>query len=89
MTFQRAEIGAKILLKAEGVESKHAVINTQARSGQSGSLIFSPSSQSIAGVLIGAWVPDIGGKMLLGGVDPQSLHQTTHCISADHLEDML
>lgn len=88
LTFQKAEIGAKVLLESNGVVSKHAVINTQARPGQSGSLIFSPKDQSISGVLMGAWAPSPGG-ILLGGIDPRELHQTTHCISAEYLEEML
>src|SRR5688572_21643992 len=74
LTYQRAEIGAKVLLDINGIKSKHAVINTQARPGQSGSLIFSPKSQSISGVLIGAWVPGQAG-ISLGGINPRELHQ--------------
>jgi len=88
LTFQRAEIGAKVLLEVSGIKSKHAVINIQARPGQSGSLIFSPKDQSISGVLIGAWVPGQGG-ISLGGIDPRELHQTTHCVSVEYVREML
>lgn len=40
LTYQKAEIGAKVLLETNGIKSKHAVINTQSRPGQSGSLVF-------------------------------------------------
>jgi hypothetical protein len=88
LTFQRAEIGAKVLLDTSGIKSKHAVINIQARPGQSGSLVFSPKDQSISGVLIGAWVPGQGG-ISLGGIDPRELHQTTHYVSVEYVRDML
>jgi hypothetical protein len=88
LTYQRAEIGAKVLLEANGIRSKHAVINTQARPGQSGSLIFSPKDQSISGVLIGAWAPGQAG-ISLGGINPRELHQTTHCVSAEYVREML
>ena len=88
LTFQKAELGAKVLLEVNGIKSKHAVINTQARPGQSGSLIFSPRDRSISGVLIGAWAPG-ETTMSLGGIDPKELHQTTHCLSAEYILGML
>lgn len=88
LTFQKAEIGAKILLSTNGIQSKHAVINVQARPGQSGSLIFSVKNQCITGVLIGAYAPQ-GGGILLGGINPRELHQTTHCISAEYIKEMM
>jgi len=89
LTFQKAEIGAKVLLESNGIKSKHAVINIQARPGQSGSLVFSARLNKIVGVLIGAYAPESGGYSLVGGINPRELHQTTHCISADYLRDML
>lgn len=88
LTFQKAELGAKVLLETNGIKSKHAVINTQARPGQSGSLVFSPKDESISGVLVGAWVPGQGG-ISLGGINPRELHQTTQCVSAEYLKDMM
>ncbi len=88
LTYQRAELGAKVLLEASGIKSKHAVINIQARPGQSGSLIFSPKDQSISGILVGAWVPGQSG-ISLGGINPRELHQTTHCVSAEYVREML
>lgn len=88
LTYQKAEIGAKVLLETNGIKSKHAVINTQSRPGQSGSLVFSPKTKSISGVLVGAWVPGQGG-ISLGGINPRELHQTTHCVSVEYVKDML
>lgn len=89
LTFQKSEIGSKILLSTKGIQSKHAVINIQARPGQSGSLIFSLKNQCIAGVLIGAYAPQNGGGISLGGINPRELHQTTHCISAEYIKEMM
>ena len=88
LTYQKAHLGAKVLLETNGIKSKHAVINTQARPGQSGSLVFSPKDQSISGMLVGAWVPGPGG-ISLGGINPRELLQTTQRVSAEYLTDML
>jgi hypothetical protein len=89
LTLQRASIGAKVLLTSSDIKSKHAVINIQSRPGQSGSLVFSARNNCIAGILIGAWAPITGGGISLGGINPQELHQTTHCISAEYIKEML
>lgn len=89
LTFQKAEVGAKVLLVSNGIKSKHAVINTQSRPGQSGSLVFSSRLKKIVGLLIGAYAPNQGGGISIGGVNPSELHQTTYCISAEYLKDML
>jgi hypothetical protein len=89
LTFQKAEIGSKILLSTEGVQSKHAVINIQARPGQSGSLVFSIKNQCITGVLMGAYASQGSGSISLGGINPRELHQTTHCISAEYIKEMV
>lgn len=46
------------------------------------------SKNSISGVLVGAWVPGLGG-ISLGGINPKELHQTTHCVSVEYVKDML
>ncbi|NEW78732.1 MAG: trypsin-like peptidase domain-containing protein [Gelidibacter sp.] len=89
LTFQETELGAKVLLESNSIKSKHAIINTQARPGQSGGVIFSPRLSKIIGVLVGAYAPNQGGGISLGGINPQELHQTTHCISAEYLNDMI
>lgn len=87
-TFQKAEIGAKVLIEANGIKTKHAVINTQSRPGQSGSAVVSFKNKTISGVLVGAWIPG-GGGISLGGINPRELHQTTHCISAEYIRGMM
>ncbi len=87
-TLQVTEIGAKVFMDNHGIKSKHAVINVQARPGQSGSPVVDPSSGTVLGMVIGAWVPNQGG-IRLGDINPYELHQTTHCISAHHIREML
>lgn len=89
LTFQETKIGAKILLDSQGTKSKYAIINTQTRPGQSGSLIYSPKSQKIVGLLIGAYSQTGRGGISLGGINPAELHQTTHCISAEYIKEMI
>ncbi|EOU1648716.1 MAG: serine protease [Clostridium perfringens] len=87
LTFQQAGIGAKVLLEAQGIKSKHAVINTQTRPGQSGSLIFSINTNKIVGMLVGTFAPNSG--VIIAGINPRELNQTTHCISAEYIKNML
>jgi len=89
LTYQKAEVGAKVLLSSNTIKSKHAVINIQSRPGQSGSLVFSTKSNKVVGMLIGAYAPDNSNGISLGGINPRELHQTTHCISAEYFTEML
>ncbi|OEE76196.1 hypothetical protein A1OQ_06670 [Enterovibrio norvegicus FF-162] len=88
LTVQKAEIGSKVLLSSKGVKSKHAVINTQSRPGQSGSMIYSRRLNQIVGMLIGTYVPP-GAGVVVGGINPHELNQTTQCISAHYIKEML
>lgn len=88
LTQQDAEIGARVLLTSGGIKAKHLVLNTQARPGQSGSPIFRKSDGLLVGVLVGSYAPGGGGGISLGGVDPHTLHQTTHAVSAEYLSRM-
>jgi hypothetical protein len=89
LTYQEAEIGAKILLNSNTIKSKHAVINIQTRPGQSGGLVFSTRLNKAIGMIVGAFVPNLVGGINLGGINPHELNQTTHCISAEYIIDML
>ncbi|WP_438461974.1 S1 family peptidase [Marinomonas sp. PE14-40] len=88
LTYQGAEIGSKVLLESNGIKSKYAVINIQSRPGQSGSVIYSPKSQEIVGMLNGAYVPE-GAGASIAGINPHELNQTTQCISAHYIKEML
>lgn len=65
-------------------------MNIQSRPGQSGSPIVIHESRSIAAMLIGSYAPqDNSGRISIGGIDPQTLHQTTHAISATYIKEMI
>jgi|SRR5690625_2081046 len=89
LTQQNTEIGARILIKSSYVKAKHIVLNTQTRPGQSGSPIFSAQNQKLVAVLIGSYALGGGGGISLGGVDPHTLHQTTHAVSAEYIPELL
>ena len=89
LTFQTAKVGAKVLLSSNGIKSKHAVINIQSRPGQSGSIVFNLIDNSVIGVLVGAYANNAGGSVLVGGINPAELHQTTYAVSAEYIKDML
>ncbi len=89
LTQQQAHVGARILIENAGQKSKHIVLNTQAREGQSGGPVLNANMTAVVAVLIGSYAPGGGGGISLGGVDPATLHQTTHAISAEYLSGML
>lgn len=87
LTYQETEIGAKMFLETSGIKSKYATINIQTRPGQSGSLVFNLKTGSIIGLLIGAYSPQSG--IIIAGINPHELNQTSYCISANHIKEML
>lgn len=87
LTYQEATLGAKVILECNSIKSKHAVVNIQTRPGQSGSLVYSKRLNKIVGMLVGAFAPNSG--ISLGGINPRELHQTTHCISAEYISNMI
>lgn len=89
LTQQQAHVGARILIENSGSKNKHIVLNTQAREGQSGGPVLDSHMQTVIAVLLGSYAPGGGGAISLGGVDPATLHQTTHAISAEYLQEML
>ena len=88
LTQQDTEIGARVLIESGSIKAKHLVLNTQARPGQSGSPVFLRTDGLLVGVLVGSYAPGGGGGISLGGVDPHTLHQTTHAVSAEYLSRM-
>lgn len=87
LTYHEAEIGAKMLLESSGIKAKYATLNLQTRPGQSGSLVFNPMNGDILGLLIGTYAPDSGVN--IAGINPYELNQTSYCISANHIREML
>jgi hypothetical protein len=90
LTRQDTHVGSRILIAdAAGIKSKHIVMNTQARPGQSGSPVFASDGSAVVAMVIGSYAPGGGGGISLGGIDPATLHQTTHAISAEYITAML
>lgn len=89
LTFQSTVVGAKVLIESSGIKSKHLVLNIQTRPGQSGSPIFRLSDAKLIGMIIGSYAPGGGGGISLGGVDPHTLHQTTHAVSSEYITKMI
>ena len=89
LTFQNTAVGAKVLIESSGIKSKHLILNIQTRPGQSGSPIFRQSDSRLIGMVIGSYVPKGGGGISLGGIDPLTLHQTTHAVSSEYILNML
>ncbi|MBL1281074.1 MAG: trypsin-like peptidase domain-containing protein [Fluviicola sp.] len=89
LTFQSTEVGAKILIESSGIKSNHLVLNVQTRPGQSGSPIFRLSDSKLIGMIIGSYAPGGGGGISLGGIDPNTLHQTTHAVSSEYISKMI
>lgn len=89
LTRQNTSVGAKILLDSSGIKSKHIVLNIQSRPGQSGSPVFRQSDDKLIAMVIGSYAPAGSGEIIIGGIDPQTLHQTTHAISAEYIKEMI
>lgn len=89
LTHHGTEIGAKILIAANNIPSKHVVLNVQSRPGQSGSPVFRVSDNALVAIVIGSYAPNGGSGIRLGNIDPGTLHQTTHAISSEYLKEML
>lgn len=87
LTYQEADVGAKVLMETNSVKIKHAILNIQTRPGQSGSVVFNRLSGSIVGLLIGTYAPISGIE--IGGINPQELNQTSYCISAQYIREMI
>ncbi len=89
LTFQTTVVGAKVLIESSSIKSKHLVLNIQTRPGQSGSPIFRLSDSKLIGMIIGSYAPGGAGGISLGGVDPLTLHQTTHAVSSEYILNMI
>ena len=89
LTQQQANVGARVLIENAGQKSKHIVLNTQAREGQSGGPVLDGAMRTVVAIVIGSYAPGGGGGISLGGIDPATLHQTTHAISAEYLGAMI
>lgn len=89
LTQQNTSVGAKIYINSSGIKVKNIVLNIQSRPGQSGSPIINLKDMKIVGMLIGSYAPQNTGGIIIGGIDPQTLHQTTHAVSAEYIKEMI
>ncbi len=89
LTQQNTHVGAKVLIESAGLKYKNVILNIQTRPGQSGGPLINPRTQEIVGMVIGSYAPKVNGGISIGGIDPQTLHQTTHAISAEYIKEML
>ncbi len=90
LTEQRTSVGARVLMGNQGIKSKYLVLNTLLRPGQSGGPVINMLTGELVAILVGAYVTeDAQGRILIGNVDPVALHQTTHAISAEYLQEMI
>lgn len=88
LTYQSASVGAKVLLESSSLKIKHAVVNSQTRPGQSGSLVYSRRLNKIVGLLSGTYVPR-GNYIMIMDLNPAELNQTSHIVSAEYIKEML
>ncbi|QUM86997.1 serine protease [Moritella sp. 28] len=88
-TYQSAEVGAKVWLESYQVKSKYFILNIQARPGQSGSLIYYPDTHEIVGMLNGAYIPERKAMAVIADINLHELNQTTQCVSAEYIKEML
>lgn len=90
LTQQNTYVGAKVKIDSSGIKSKNIILNIQCRPGQSGSPIVNLKDMTICAMIIGSYAPKFAaGGISIGGIDPQTLHQTTHAISAEYIKEML
>jgi hypothetical protein len=82
-------VGARVLLSAAGTKVKHLVLNVQARVGQSGGPVYNDDFSLVCAMIVGGYTPPGPQSVILAGVDPRTLHQTTHAVSAEYIQDML
>lgn len=89
LTQQSSMVGARILLGADNLKIKHVVLNTQTRPGQSGGPVFTADGRFVCAMIVGGYAPGGPSGISLGGIDPQTLHQTTHAVSAEYIVGLL
>lgn len=89
LTHQTTTVGARVLLPVGPLKRKHLVLNILTRPGQSGSPVFKGDTNEVCAMILGSYVAPGQSSLLMGNIDPASLHQTTHAISVEYLKEML
>ena len=75
LTRHDTTVGARVLIGNKGIASKHLVLNSLVRPGQSGGPVFHPKSGRLVAVVVGGHASG-GGGLLIQGVDPTSVNQS-------------
>jgi len=89
-TFKDTVLGAKIERLYFGTPVRQGVLNIMTRPGESGSMVVDMKNRNVVGMLVGAWVPQGSeGAVTIGGIDPQTLHATSLCVSLHHITELL
>lgn len=87
LTYQETELGAKMIMSSGGIKCKYGTINIQTRPGQSGSPVYNLLTNRVIGILVGAYAP--ASTVMIGNLNPFELNQTSFCISAEYLLNMM
>ena len=74
----------------QGIKSKYLVINTLLRPGQSGGPVFSVKTGEVLAVVLGPYAAEgPRARIVIGGIDQATVHQTAHAVSAEYLKAMM
>lgn len=90
LTFQRAELGAKLLMGNSGLKTKYGTVNILTRPGQSGSPVYSLRTGKVLGILMGAYDSNRGkGELYINGEKFNFTNQTSYFLSSEYLVQMI
>lgn len=90
LTFQKAELGAKLLMSNSGLKTKYGTINTLTRPGQSGSPVCSLNTGKLVGMMVGAYDSHPGTSGLyMGGEKLGFANQTSYFLSSEYIAKLL
>lgn len=90
LTFQRAELGAKLLMGNSGIKTKYGIINILTRPGQSGSPVYSLRTGKVLGMLVGAYDSNSGkGGVYINGEKFNFTNQTSYFLSSEYITQMI
>lgn len=90
LTFQKAELGAKLLMENSGIKTKYGTINMLSRPGQSGSPVFSIGTGLLVGILVGAYDSNPGAAgVYINGEKFNFSNQTSYFLSSEYIGKLL
>jgi hypothetical protein len=90
LTFQRAELGAKLLMGNSGLKTKYGTVNILTRPGQSGSPVYSLRTGKVLGMLVGSYDSNRGnGGVYINGEKFNFTNQTSYFLSSEYITQMI